>query len=640
MSYRPEIDGLRALAVLPVIFFHAGFEWSAGGFVGVDVFFVISGYLITSIILVELSADKFSIINFYERRARRILPALFFVMLVCLPFSWLLLTPSDLKDFGQSLIAVSTFSSNFLFWMESGYFDTSAEFKPLLHTWSLAVEEQYYIFFPIFLALSWRLGINWIISLLALVFMISLVAAQWGSVFKPNPTFYLLPTRAWELLIGAFIAIYLSINTVSKSHIINQSLSLIGFIMIIFSFIFFNNSTPFPSVLTLVPTLGTGLIILYATPNTIINKAFSLSLLVKMGLISYSAYLWHQPILAFARHQFMGELSNLFLIMLCFSSLVLAYISWFWVEKPFRNRKQISSKMIFSFSLVGILFFISIGFLINKTDGLINLKVRYQFSEIERKNYSLISKSTNYDMYDRMYSSECKLWAKTSTGLNKNQLQDCMKVHGKPVIVFGDSHAMNVYNIISKSNHFPFVIGISQGDCRPHNPYPKCEFDSFIDFLINNKFLSSKIIFHQSGSYFIKDIDGNLEPSLDQDTYFESSNVLALVSYLNKINMSASNIMWLGPFTEYRINPIRDISVIKDVPEINFREFRNIERNINDLLVPGDTFEYIPFNSFFKITNKAVLGECLIWKDEDHFSECGEEHIAQNANFSFLFRNH
>ena len=145
MDYRSEIDGLRALAVLPVIFFHAGFEFFSGGFVGVDVFLVISGYLITTIIISEMSENKFSILKFYERRARRILPALFFVMLVSLPFAWFWLTPKDLQDFGQSLIATSTFSSNILFWLESGYFDTAAELKPLLHTWSLAVEEQYYL---------------------------------------------------------------------------------------------------------------------------------------------------------------------------------------------------------------------------------------------------------------------------------------------------------------------------------------------------------------------------------------------------------------------------------------------------------------------------------------------------------------
>ncbi len=153
MEYRREIDGLRAIAVSTVILFHAGFETFKGGFVGVDVFFVISGYLITTIILSELDQDRFSIISFYERRARRILPALFFVMLTCIPFAWVLLPPSELKSFFKSLVAVPLFVSNIFFWKDVGYFETAAELKPLLHTWSLAVEEQYYVFFPILLLL-------------------------------------------------------------------------------------------------------------------------------------------------------------------------------------------------------------------------------------------------------------------------------------------------------------------------------------------------------------------------------------------------------------------------------------------------------------------------------------------------------
>ena len=160
MKYRSEIDGLRALAVLPVILFHAGFELFSGGFVGVDVFFVISGYLITTILIEEIENKRFSIVNFYERRARRILPALFFVMLVCILFSWMWMVPVQMKDFSQSLVAVSLFISNVLFCRESGYFEAAAEEKPLLHTWSLAIEEQYYVLFPIFLILVWRFGKN------------------------------------------------------------------------------------------------------------------------------------------------------------------------------------------------------------------------------------------------------------------------------------------------------------------------------------------------------------------------------------------------------------------------------------------------------------------------------------------------
>ena len=373
MKYRAEIDGLRALAVLPVILFHAGFEWFSGGFVGVDVFFVISGYLITTIIISELGEGKFSIVNFYERRARRILPALFFVMAACLPFAWLWLTPNDLKDFGQSLVAVSTFSSNILFWWESGYFDTAAELKPLLHTWSLAVEEQYYILFPIFLILTWRLGLKWILILLSIVFFVSLGIAVWGTQYATHPkiisgAFFLLPARGWELLIGVFTAFYLKYNSRLKSHFANQMLSLLGFGMIVYSIVAFDKSTPFPSLYALIPTIGTGLLILCAVPKTFIHKFLTQKFIVGIGLISYSAYLWHQPLLSFARHRLLGDISDLILITLCLTSLAIAWFSWRFIERPFRSRTNFSRNFVFRFSIVVISIFSLIGIYIHYTN--------------------------------------------------------------------------------------------------------------------------------------------------------------------------------------------------------------------------------------------------------------------------------
>ena len=370
MKYRAEIDGLRAFAVLPVILFHAGFDWLSGGFIGVDIFFVISGYLITTIIITEMAGGKFSLVNFYERRARRILPALFFVMAVCLPFAWFWLTPNDLKDFGQSLVAVSTFSSNILFWSESGYFDTVAELKPMLHTWSLAVEEQYYILFPIFLMLTWRMGIKWIIVFLTIFFLISLGVAQWGAYNSPSAAFYLLPTRGWELLIGVFLAFYLQYNKHPKSTSLNQVLSMLGFIMISYSVVAFDKSTPFPSLYTLIPTIGTGLLILSAVPKTLIYKLLITKPIVWIGLISYSAYLWHQPILAFSRHRLVSETSEILLVMLCIAlSLAMAWFSWAFIENPIRNKKKISRGTVFKGSFFGILFFIVCGSFLIYTNG-------------------------------------------------------------------------------------------------------------------------------------------------------------------------------------------------------------------------------------------------------------------------------
>ena len=378
MQYRAEIDGLRALAVLPVILFHAGFEWFSGGFVGVDVFFVISGYLITTIIISEMAEGKFSIVNFYERRARRILPALFFVMAACLPFAWLWLSPNDLKDFGQSLVTVSLFSSNFLFWWESGYFDTAAELKPLLHTWSLAIEEQFYILFPIFLILTWRLGLKWILIFLSTVFLISLGVAQWGAYNTPNAAFFLLPARAWELLVGVFAAFYLKYNTHLKSHSLNQALSLLGFGMIVYSIISFDKATPFPSLYALIPTIGTGLLILCAVPKTFVHKLLSLKFIVGIGLISYSSYLWHQPLLVFARHRLLGEISELILIALCLTSVVMAWFSWKFVEAPFRNKRAFKRNKIFLFSLVSIVVFSLFGLSTHLKKGYVD---RVNFTE-------------------------------------------------------------------------------------------------------------------------------------------------------------------------------------------------------------------------------------------------------------------
>ena len=274
MRYRPEIDGLRALAVVPVILYHAGLRAFSGGFVGVDVFFVISGYLITSIILAEKQAGTFTLLRFYERRARRLLPALFVVICACLSFGWLWLLPEDMKSFSQSLVAVSTFSSNVLFFLKSGYFDPSAEFIPLLHTWSLAVEEQYYMLFPIFLLLTWKLKSRWVVTILAVVAAASLGAAEWASVANPSFAFFLLPARAWEILVGVLTGFYLN-SSDSKQNTggrFCEIASLAGLLMILYAVFFFGKQTPFPGFYALIPTVGTALIILFSSDRTFVGR--------------------------------------------------------------------------------------------------------------------------------------------------------------------------------------------------------------------------------------------------------------------------------------------------------------------------------------------------------------------------------
>ncbi|MDQ0320720.1 peptidoglycan/LPS O-acetylase OafA/YrhL [Pararhizobium capsulatum DSM 1112] len=333
MQYRREIDGLRAVAVVPVILFHAGLEYFSGGFIGVDIFFVISGYLITSIIISEQEKGGFSILRFYERRARRIVPVLSFVLLCCLPFAWAWMLPAQMESFGASLIAVSLFASNVLFWQEAGYFAPSAELQPLLHTWSLAVEEQYYVVFPLAVMLLWRFGRPLVIAVIAAVALLSLGLAQYGSENFATANFYLPTSRAWELLTGSLCAFLVSAGYVRNSNI----LSVAGLVLICIGIFAYDAATPYPSFYTAVPVIGTAFIILFGWQGTWTATLLSTRPFVGIGLISYSLYLWHQPIFAFARIRALTEPSQTLLIGLAILAFPLAYLSWRFVEAPFRK---------------------------------------------------------------------------------------------------------------------------------------------------------------------------------------------------------------------------------------------------------------------------------------------------------------
>ncbi len=357
LKYRSEIDGLRAVAVLPVILFHAGFETFRGGFVGVDIFFVISGFLITAILVEELADDRFSLTGFYERRARRILPALFVVMLVCIPLAWMWMLPRQIEEFSNSLLATALFASNILFWRESGYFAGVSDEKPMLHTWSLAVEEQYYLLFPIFLFLAWRFRRNHVFWLVLACALLSLAIGEWGWRHKPTANFYLLPGRAWELLAGSLAALAAHRRPVAG----NDGLALAGLALILFAIFVFDESVPFPSLYALVPVLGAVLILLFARNGTLAARLLSNPLFVGVGLVSYSAYLWHQPLLAFARIYTFGQFDEGVRALTLAATAGLAWLSWRFVETPFRNRSHFSRRFVFASSAAGLLAFGLVG---------------------------------------------------------------------------------------------------------------------------------------------------------------------------------------------------------------------------------------------------------------------------------------
>ncbi len=441
MKYRADIDGLRAVAVISVILFHAGISIFSGGYVGVDVFFVISGYLITNIILKEKEAGHFSLIDFYERRTRRILPALFLVIFCCIPFVLLWLFPGKAEAFGRATISTVLFVSNFLFWRETGYFADTADESPLLHTWSLSVEEQFYLLFPLCVITCWKLGKRWLVSFIAIICFISLALSQFGGNITlispfleknlsftavPSFAFFLPITRAWELLIGSLAAFHHHKHQQLKGKPWHSALGLICIFIAIF---YFDNSTPFPSFYTLLPVVGTALILLYNRDASPIRSLLELPPLVKIGLISYSAYLWHQPIFAFARIRFNPQPTTFYLLILCV--FILAYLSWKYVEKPFRNKHIISRKFIFTFSFIGSLFLILIGTSFITTDGYINRykKADKRLASIEHLN-------------EAQYVIQRFLEHKNTSLPPRNSKTN--------IVLIGDSFAQDFHNILAE----------------------------------------------------------------------------------------------------------------------------------------------------------------------------------------------
>jgi peptidoglycan/LPS O-acetylase OafA/YrhL len=434
VPYRREIDGLRAIAVLAVICFHAKFKAFPGGFIGVDIFFVISGYLITSILLADMLAGRFSLLTFYERRARRILPALFLMMLACLPLAWLYLDAPDFKLFSKSLVAVPTFSSNILFWKETGYFDTTSELKPLLHTWTLALEEQYYLLFPLLLMVTWKLGLKRIALLLGAVTLGALVQAQQGAVTDSAAVFYLLPTRAWELLLGSFVAFYFvwrprqRVVTDRRVLRLNQACSALGLLLIGYGLFTFDENTAYPGLNALFPTLGTVLIIVFANRRNLVGYVLSRRCFVGIGLISYSAYLWHQPVFAFARNLSIAEPSDLTMLMLSLLSLALAYLSWRFVEQPFRAPHRFNRAQVLGMSISASLVFIGIGLAGYMSNG---FESRFSPDVAMSRSFA---EPTLRNQCDTHYDG--KGW-----DIDFCLFGDPLKTAQPDIAVFGDSHA-------------------------------------------------------------------------------------------------------------------------------------------------------------------------------------------------------
>jgi peptidoglycan/LPS O-acetylase OafA/YrhL len=338
LKFRNDISGLRAFAVIPVLLFHAGVPLFHGGFLGVDVFFVISGFLITGIIIDGVRDGSFTYRDFYNKRIRRIFPALLFVVIVCCVLSLFFMVPYDLKSFGQSVFATLMSVNNILLYMTSGYWSLASEFKPLYHTWSLSVEEQFYILMPLLVIVCFNvfnsskraLSIAFI-SIVLLSFFYSL------SIDDREFNFLILFSRAWELLFGSIGAVLIRRFDIKDNSKVSGAVAFLGFILIIFSYfkpyMFSSNQ----AIVNIVPVLGAFLVLVFSNSNYGVGRFLALRPFVFVGLISYSTYLWHQPLLSYLRLASDSPPELYVQVIFSFLSLPLAYVTWRFVENPFRN---------------------------------------------------------------------------------------------------------------------------------------------------------------------------------------------------------------------------------------------------------------------------------------------------------------
>jgi peptidoglycan/LPS O-acetylase OafA/YrhL len=455
-TYRPDIDGLRAVAVIPVILFHADVSNFTGGYVGVDIFFVISGYLITNVLMKDINHGKFSLLRFYERRIRRLFPALFTVLIVSTCVASWIMFPSELNNYGKSLFSATLFYSNYHFMFDAGYFTSPAETKPLLHMWSLAVEEQFYILFPVYLYLASRFFKNKVGIATVAILLASLLYSIVIVYTAPADAYYSTPARAWELMVGSVLAIYPRGRSLTPR--MANFLTTIGLSAIIYSILFFTKETLFPGPMALFPVIGSALIIFAGeSKKNFVGTILTSNIFRYPGLISYSLYLWHWPVLVLYKMYAVGPVSDIEIAILIGVIIILSYISWRFVEGPFRTRKIFPNQKSAIFAGGAVIFAsASIGVILILGDG---FPARFS-SEVNRV---LAVKADNLEL------SSCRILdAQANHGLKVCQLGADTK--GQPTFaVWGDSHGEAILSGINKSAKLSEMKGvfIGRGGCLP-----------------------------------------------------------------------------------------------------------------------------------------------------------------------------
>ncbi|MGQ0384338.1 MAG: acyltransferase family protein [Gammaproteobacteria bacterium] len=632
-SYRPEIDGLRAIAVTSVILFHGQLAPLPGGFAGVDVFFVISGFLIAGILLNELETGRFSILRFYERRVRRIIPALVVVLAGTSALMWALADPTQLLAYAKSLAAVLLMLSNFFFGANSGYFAPALAEAPLFHTWSLAVEEQFYLAFPAALALIWRRRPERLLTILAAVALLSLALAEIGWRLKPDLGYFLPLTRAWELMVGAMAA-----EAVRRwrpgGH---AGLAALGLTLIVLAFLFQSETTPYPAWPALLPVVGSALVLVFARADRGPGRWLATRPFVAIGLVSYSAYLWHQPLFALARIVAADSPSWSQRAGLAALTFALAAVTWVLVEQPFRRKENrwlpgakglVTAAAAATAALACVA---ALGWTTAGNDAAWRGRHPEQAAMLDLVAAAARGRGLPPD-YGR-----CRFNLTQIDQDARSRIEACAAMHGGAAVVMGDSHAIDLFNALAMASPAPFLLGITGAGCQPAAPDAACALDGFAALAADSPQLFRDVLFAQSGTPLL---DGpNRRPASRQvfrrlragepvpRLAANARKLAALVAFLDGLAGHVP-VTVLAPRIEPHVPPNLVLRVgcggsyaLRPGLEATFR-------NLDTVLAArlgGTRVRYLVLAAHdFDMTQDFMTCETLYWSDGDHWSPSGE----------------
>lgn len=628
LSYRGDIDGLRAVAVMSVVLYHAFPGLVPGGFIGVDIFFVISGFLISSIIISGAENGNFSFIKFYSNRIKRIFPALILIILFCIFIGWVILLPNELKQLGKHILGSTTFTSNFIYWSEVGYFDRTAETKNLLHLWSLAIEEQYYIFWPIFLTLIYKYAKKFNYILIFLAAITSYIFCVYITSRNPTFGFYSPLSRAWELMLGCLLVYHFKIYKGNKLK--NNLLSITGLFLISYSLIFFNNKTIFPGWVALIPALGAYLIILAKSSAIINSKFLSNKIVIFIGLISYPLYLWHWVIFSNLRIIYGGDIGIFNTIIAIIVSVFLSYATYKYIEYPIRF--IYNSKKIIIYLIVLIVMMFSFGGILNSIDLNWLRPHIVKFSLEEKKLFGRAEGYKSCSPLNSLKNSDC--WTL------KRNTNDVVEI-----TLIGDSHAAHFLDGISRSKKLNqnIIVRVKYG-CMPFYPlqlkngqnYSACG-DEYgmadeLNDAINNKNLK-KVVLSGAGFYMARQNPENFQA--------------ALYKTLDKLDGSGKKIYFLVDVPSFSFDPKECINLRplgsyltkkKNCTE-SIEAYRNAQyqylKIVEQASLDFKKIRFIDTSQYFKDEGGnifAMKDGVLYFNDHTHLTPAGSQYLIDKIS--------